>query len=189
MVPHGIRAVGRGSGCLTRCVELDELERHFADRSPHPSPRLLPLSGAKASQRRIDATAGIADDAVGLIDRNIESVALGIVDVEVLAFYSTGLETDQTAEHANPVIDVHDVVAGRQCGRKWTRFGMAAAVCAPGLLAKSKDLEVSQKDELRLRSGPAAVEVRRPDLECAGCKRQRRGSGVAQPVPTWKDVL
>ena len=57
VVPQRIWAVGRGPGRLTRGVELDQLEGHFADCSPHPPPRLLPLSGAEASQGRVDASA------------------------------------------------------------------------------------------------------------------------------------
>ena len=66
---------------------------------------------------------------------------------------------------------------------------MAAAMRAPGLLAKPEDLQIGQEKELRFRSGPAAVEVRRPDLECPGCKRQRYGRGIPPPVPAGKDVL
>ena len=49
--------VGPGSRGLAGCVELDQLERHLADRSPHPPPRLLPLTGAEAGERRVDAAA------------------------------------------------------------------------------------------------------------------------------------
>ena len=109
--------------------------------------------------------------------------------MEVLAFDAAGLEADETPENANAVVDVDDVVAGRQRRRQRTGFGMAAAVRAAGLLAKPEDLQIGQEQELRFRSGPAAVEVRRANLECPGGKRQRRGRGVPPPVPARKDVL
>ena len=96
--------------------------------------------------------------------------------MEVLAFNPPGLETDETAEDANSVIDVNDVVAGRQRRRQRTGFGMAAAMRAAGLLAKPEDLQIGEEKELRFRSGPAAVEIRCPNLECPGCN----GSGAAE---------
>ena len=57
VVPQGVGTIGLGTDGFTRRIELDELEGHFADRSPHPPPRLLPLARAKASQEWVDASA------------------------------------------------------------------------------------------------------------------------------------
>jgi hypothetical protein len=83
-----------------------------------------------------------------LIDWNIEAVALGVIDVEVLAFNPSGLETNETAEDANSIVDVHDVVTGCQRRGQRARFGVAAAMRAPGLLAKSEDLQVGEEKKL-----------------------------------------
>src|SRR4051795_9335305 len=66
---------------------------------------------------------------------------------------------------------------------------MAAAMRAPGLLAKPEDLQIGEEKKLRFQSGPAAVEVRRPDLECPRCQRQRYGGSIPPPVPARKDIL
>ena len=77
-----------------------------------------------------------------MIDGNVEAVALGVIEQEVLAFDAPGLEADETPENANSVIDVDDVVAGRERRRQRTGFGMAAAMRAAGLFAKPEDLEI-----------------------------------------------
>src|SRR5215212_2091855 len=66
---------------------------------------------------------------------------------------------------------------------------MAAVMRAPGLLTKPEDFEIGQEQEFRFPSGPAAVEIRCPNLKCPGCKRQRSGRRVPPPVPERKDVL
>ena len=66
---------------------------------------------------------------------------------------------------------------------------MATVMGASGLLAKPEDLQVGQEEELGFLGGPAAVEIRRLDLECPGCKRQRPGRGTPPSVAAGKDVL
>ena len=69
-----------------------------------------------------------------------------------------------------------DVVAGREGRRQGRGFGVAAAVGAPGLLAKAEELQIGEEKELRFGRGPAAVEIGGADLERA--RRQAAGGAV-----------
>ena len=123
-----------------------------------------------------------------MIDWYVEAVAFGVVDVKVLAFNSSGLEANETSENADPIVDVHDVVPRRQRRRQRTGFGMAAAMCATGLLAKPEYLQIGQEKELRFRSDQP---LSRSDVRISSVPGAS-GSGTAEaspPVPAGKDIL
>ena len=74
----------------------------------------MPFAGAKSSQRGIEAASRVPGDAIRLIDRDVETIPLGVLDMQVLALDSSRIHADEALEAADTVIHMHDVVAWGQ---------------------------------------------------------------------------
>ncbi len=114
-LPRGVLtiriAVHRGAAR----VEVDQVECERACRLAGLACRLGPVGGVEASDprgRRVRADE--LGDAVDLLDRHVELVALGVLEKQVVAFLAEHLLTHDLLEERDAVGGVHHVVAGRE---------------------------------------------------------------------------
>jgi hypothetical protein len=93
-------------------VEADELAGQLLGGAVGAALGALPVVSAEAVDvGAVLLAAEVLLDAVELLGRDIEAVALGVLDEEVLAFLALGAATHESSVEADSVVDVDDVVA------------------------------------------------------------------------------
>ena len=132
---------------LSRRVQGQQLARQVPDGPLHALLRASPLLGAEPRQRRpLVAGADVAADAVDLVGRHEQTVALGVAQLQVLALLAVGLQVREAGELGDAVLDVDDEVAGAEVGEEVD----AAARARTGestLLDEAEQLGVCQQSE------------------------------------------
>ena len=115
----------------------------------------------------------VAADAVDLLRRHEETVAVGVLQLQVLALALADGAPHEAGELRDAVLDVHDVLARRQVGEE--RFARrAAARRRASLLREAEDLGVGEQRDAGalLADGPAvrqrAVDDRQPTVPEVG---------------------
>ena len=111
------------------------------------------------------ARADVAGDAVDLLDGHEQPVALGVVQLEDTRARRPRRCADQPVEARDAVLDVHDVVAGREVGEEG--LAVRRRPDAPPL-REAEDLRVGPERQLRGRELPSRRQrpgdARRPAL-------------------------
>src|SRR5690606_17483166 len=124
-----------------------------------------PLLAAEAVQRRrLRRGAGVAVDQVQLADRHVQSVALGVLDLDVLVLLAAGFERDQAAVAADAMVLMDDRRAFGQLAEVTDdRLGFAPGALAATWLARTlgEQLALGEHGELRDVEGEAVLQNRK----------------------------
>src|SRR4051794_2132638 len=94
---------------LAGCVELNELKRHLPDGAANSLLCPDPLPRSQSSNFGINSSRTVPRNAIALIDRDVELVSFGVLEEEVFALNAARVDSDETVESRNPVIDVNHV--------------------------------------------------------------------------------
>ena len=149
VLPRRIRAERVALHHFARGVELQQVVGDLGDGAPGALLDLLPLGGAQPVQRgdRLPR-ADVASQPVGLMHGHVELVALGILDLEVLALRAIHGHPDQAVEAADAVLDMHHEVARLHVGEEHLRRHRARPLRPPRLrLPPAKQLGVGEEPE------------------------------------------
>ena len=141
-------------------VELQQLLRKLLHGATHAGLRPRPLLRPQPGQRRpVLAGPDVAGHAVDLLDRDVQPVAVGVLQLQVLALGAVDATTHQARELCDAMLDVDDVAAGLEIGEERLARGAAAGRGA-ALLAEAEDLGVGEQGEAcaLLTNGPAVGE-------------------------------
>ena len=97
--------------------DLDQLVGDLADAALHP--RLARLPGAAAEAVEVDDGffRAVAREQLGVLDRQEQLVAAGVVDFEAIVRRAGRFDRAQPDEPADAVIDMHDQIAGGEARR------------------------------------------------------------------------
>ena len=88
--------------------------REFSDGALDALLRAGPFLAAEPGEvGRVVARSHVAADAVHLVRRHVDLVALGVAQFQVLTLDATDCALDEASEAGDAVLDVDDVVAGR----------------------------------------------------------------------------
>ena len=104
---------GEAGRRLARRVDLDQLARQVPHRATDAPLRPLPLRAAELAQPR-SRTAGVAGDAPDLVGRQEDLVRPGEVELQVLLDVAAEGPLRHPGVPGNAMVDMDDVVAGRQ---------------------------------------------------------------------------
>src|SRR5262249_24969535 len=104
--PEGVTGGGQAAA-----VEDDELLGNLTHGGPDACARLLPVAPAHAVQRG-SVAAGVSADRADLVGRHIELVAAAVLDQQVVAFDTADGAGRHLLVAADPVLIVHDEIAG-----------------------------------------------------------------------------
>ena len=131
---------------LARGVQLQQLLRQVLHGAAHARLRARPLLRPEARQRRpMLARADVAADAVDLLRRHEEAVAVGVVQLQELALVAADVLAHEAGEPRDAVLDVDDVLARRSRSARNASRDAAAARRRAALLAEAEDLGVSEQ--------------------------------------------
>ena len=96
-------------------VQVDQVERERAGRLARLAGRLGPVGGVEARDaRRGRVRADELGDPVDLLDRDVELVALGVLEQQVVVLLAENLLAHDLLEERDAVRGVNDVVAGHE---------------------------------------------------------------------------
>ena len=102
---------------LTYGIQLEEFPRHFLGRFLDAFLLALPLRAAQAVDLRLLALdADVPLHQVDLVRRDIQAVALRVLQVQIVTFRAVQQEADHAAVDADAVVDVDHQVAGGEIG-------------------------------------------------------------------------
>ena len=167
VLPCRVRAERVALHHLARRVELQQVVGDLGDSTAGALFDLFPLRGAQPVQggNRLPR-ADVAGQPVGLMHGHVELVALGILDLQVLAFRAIHGHPDQAVEAADAVLDMHHEVARLHIGEEHFRRHRPRPLRPPRLrLPPTKQLGVREEPE----SGSWLLEARSWKL-VAGCR-------------------
>ena len=150
-------------------VDLEQVLGHVLRRSRGPLPGAIPVGGPQAVQRRgFIAAAQELLDPVQVLDRNEQLVALGVLQLQVLALDVSLLVARVDQAHAveprDAMVDVHHQLARLELQRQ-RRLGAAPARRArkgPPHAAEELGVGVHEESQSGVGKAPAQVEVGRP---------------------------
>ena len=181
--------VGRPSVRLARGVNLDQLLRHGEEGLARLRLDALPRGAAQLVERR-GGTVGahVALHQVDAVDGQVEAVAAGVLEVEVVALRVRHLHVAEPAVDADAVVDVDHVVVGLELGQGGEEVGRARARPAPDLPPLAEDLRLGHERQAVGGKPDAARELAHQREEGAPRGRERLGEGRAggrqgEPVP------
>src|SRR5438477_32096 len=108
-LPGRVRLEGEAGLGLPCRIELEQVVRDVLDRLLGAASGLLPGTGAEPVQGRLLLPAAqVLLDPVEGLDGDEEPVALGVLQLEVLALGAVELLQADPLEPGHPVVDVHD---------------------------------------------------------------------------------
>ena len=146
-LPCAVGGEGVAGEHLSGCVEGQQLVGHLAGGAAGAVPGAAPLLAAEAGEGRGRLAGGeVGADAVEEVAGDVEAVAAGVLEGEVLLLAVLGGDAAGADEARNTVVDVDDVGAGL----KLRKEGLAAEGLAaerPAPLGAAKHLAVGEEDE------------------------------------------
>ena len=147
-LPRRIRGERVAVGHRALRVEAQQSLGHLAQGGAHRLLHALPGRAAEPVEPRgAGVAAEVFRDQLETLDRQVEPIALGVLEQEKVALAITHLHRLQTQIAAEPVVFVDDDVAGRQVGER--REGGAALVLgAPQRTApRAEDFALGEHDD------------------------------------------
>ncbi len=112
VLPDGVGRERIALGHLALGVELQQVDGQRPHRASRPLASHTPVGAAQAVQRRRRAGAPyVPADAVGLLDRHEQAIALGVLQLEVFPLHGAQRLAHHPAEHADAVLHMHHQVA------------------------------------------------------------------------------
>ena len=94
-------------------IEVEQIARDLLDGFAHLALCPVPFARPEPLQlRRRIATADIFLNAIQVLDRHVELVALGVLELHVLALLALVAHQPHAGEAPDPVVDMDDQVAG-----------------------------------------------------------------------------
>ena len=172
-LPGRVLAEGPAVGAGTLGVERQQVAGQVADGLADARPGALPLPSPEPAELRVLA-AGVAGDALDLLDGHPDATGLGEVqlqEVALLAARAAGRAPHEARVARHAVVDVDDDVAGLEALEQVAGHDPAHGP-RPAHADGAEELAVGDEDEAVRAAGEAAVEA-------ALDERQRRpvGSG------------
>ena len=146
-LPCGVGGEGVAGEHLAGRVEGEKLLGHLPGGAAGPVPGAAPLLAAEAGQggRRL-AGGEVGADAVEEVAGDVEAVATGVLEGEVLALAVLRGDPPGADETGNAVVDVDDVRAGLKLRQESLAAERLAAQGAASLRA-AEHLAVGEQDE------------------------------------------
>ena len=189
ILPFGIRAEGVAGGSHPLGIELDQLLGDILDRRPHPGFGLLPFLSAQTVELHLHLVLGadIFGDQVELGDRDIQGIALVILELEVILDHSLHLELLDALVQADAVGGVDDVIPRRQLGEAVDLRPLVSAR-PPVLPPVGGDPPVGDDREARLGEIRAGRQPPPHDQD-PSLDRLLRGGGVKGGQPLLLQIL
>ena len=118
-----------------------------------------PVRPQLAQRRGVVPHADVAVDPVELVGGDVDPVAPGELQQEVLPLPSLRAPAHQALVLGDPVLDVHHEVPGLQLGRKLSRAIRQRRITPPGL-GPAGDLNVREQEDAQGGIGPALTAAR-----------------------------
>ena len=179
-LPGRVGREGETRGRLARGVDLDQLARKVPDRAPHARLRALPIGPAQLRQRR-RRSAGVARDAPDLLGRQEDLVGAGEIELEVLLHVVAEGPLRHADVARDPVVDMHDVVAGSQLADEIARHDPLPARQAPDA-RRTEQLAVGQQQQAARLVRQARGERSVHEADAAGRRQLAQlGDGCVRP--------
>src|SRR5204863_5770472 len=151
------------------CVELQELLRHLAQRRAHRLLHALPRGTAEAIElRRRLFAAEVLRDELEALDRQVELVALRILEQEEVALLVADLHGLEPEVAADAVVLVDDEVVDRQIRERGERGTALVLRPAQRPAARAEDLVLGEHDEAEGGNREAARALAHDDGEAIG---------------------
>ena len=162
-------SVGRESNArpgLSQRIHLEQLVSDVLDHFSRAPSRACPITCAQPVKRRLPLASKIFLDAVEVLDRNKELVALGVFQLEILALRAFRFDEPHPLEASDAVIDVDDELIGSEVERE-----LLGEICGSGARAARRTRRSAQpaeelgiggkvKPDFGLRTPGADVDVR-----------------------------
>ncbi len=115
LLPRPVLGKGMALDELPFGVEIEQVVRHGFHRLPHLALGSVPVARTQALQpRRRIAAADVFLNAVEVLDRHEQLVAICVLELHVLALLSVLAHQPHAGETPDAVVDVDDQVAGRE---------------------------------------------------------------------------
>ncbi len=187
-LPLAVGAEGVPLAELALRVEAEQVAGQLLDGGARAALGALPVLRPQARELRHGvARADVARDAVELVDRHVQPVAVGVAQVEVLALGLADGAADQALVDRDAVLDVHHVVAVLQAAQERRTLLGAAIALALALghrpaLPPAEDLGVRVERQVQVGRAPAFVER---SMYKQGSGVGGRGSGIRCPRRPW----
>ena len=155
--------------------------RHGEDRLARLRLDPLPARAAELVERRRRAVgADVLLHQVDAVDRQVEPVAAGVLEVEVVALGAGHLQVPQAAVDADAVIDVHDVVVRLELAEALEQLRDRDAARAPRAGALAEDVGLGDDDQPLVGQPEALAELAD---EHARARRARGASALGDGSP------
>ena len=146
-LPWRVEGEGVALGQLAGGVEGQQFGGHLAGGAFDAGLGTLPLLRAEPGERgRTVERRDVWGHAVEVLHGDVELVALGVVDDEVLAVVALARGASGAGEPAHAMLDVDDVVTGVQLGQERVASSRSSAGCRT-TLGGAEYLGVAQDDE------------------------------------------
>ena len=131
--------------------------------------------------------ADVAADPVGLVDRDVQAVALRVLEREVVALDAVGRQLDEPEVAGDAVLDVDDVAADVEVGEE----GLAARGARPDAARRAFDQpKISRSVRRRKLSRPILLDEREALGERAADEDERaRGRSLADVLGGRREQL
>ncbi len=123
----------RGDALHAGGLGVEEIVREILDGGRDLLLALPPLRGAELRQSRRAAGPDVALHEIDARDGHVDPRALGELEMQELAFALLALEGDETPEHPDPVVEVHDGRADLELEEVLDRTATGAAAGDPPL--------------------------------------------------------
>ena len=174
-LPRGVGGEAVPVGQLPRGVERQELRGHLPRRPGDPLLGALPLLCAQAGQRRRAVhRRDVGGHAVQVVHGNVQLVALGVQEDQVLGAAAVGGRASGAGEPAYAVLHVHHVVAGGYLFQEGVAPGGGRPPGDAPLLGDAEYLGVAEYGQ------PAALHGEHEAVAQPGPVGSKRGDGAGR---------
>ena len=123
--------------------DLDQFVGDLADAALHPRLARLPGAAAEAVEIDVGVFRAVARQQLGVLDRQEQLVAAGVVDFEAVVRRAGGFDGAQPDEPPDAVVDMHDQVAGGEARRLRDEILQAAGAARRGRTRRSPRMSCS----------------------------------------------